>query len=107
LLRRYQIQSEQKIVIGTTILDARSYTCQVKDQSIELTRKEFDLLHKLLSYPNVIFTRNQLMDEIWGFDSDSYDRTVDTHIKRIREQIPEDDFEIKTVRGLGYKAVIK
>ncbi len=107
LLRRYQIQSEQKIVIGNTILDSRSYTCQVKDQRIELTRKEFDLLHKLLSYPNVIFTRNQLMDEIWGFDSDSYDRTVDTHIKRIREQIPEDDFEIKTVRGLGYKAVIK
>ncbi len=107
LLRRYQIQSEQKIVIGTTVLDSRSYTCQVKGQSIELTRKEFDLLHKLLSYPNVIFTRNQLMDEIWGFDSDSYDRTVDTHIKRIREQIPEDDFEIKTVRGLGYKAVIK
>lgn len=107
LLRRYQIQSEQKIVIGNTILDSRSYTCQVNDQRIELTRKEFDLLHKLLSYPNVIFTRNQLMDEIWGFDSDSYDRTVDTHIKRIREQIPEDDFEIKTVRGLGYKAVIK
>lgn len=107
LLRRYQIQSEQKIVIGRTVLDARSYTCQVADRLVELTRKEFELLHKLLSYPNVIFTRNQLMDEIWGFDSDSYDRTVDTHIKRLREQVPELDFEIKTMRGLGYKAVIK
>lgn len=107
LLRRYQIQSEQKITLGQTILDSRSYSCQVNDQIINLTRKEFELLHKLLSYPNVIFTRNQLMDEIWGFDSDSYDRTIDTHIKRIREQVPEQDFEIITVRGLGYKAVIK
>jgi DNA-binding response OmpR family regulator len=65
------------------------------------------LLFKLLSNPNIIFTREQLMNEIWGFDSDSYDRTVDTHIKRLREMVMSSDFEIQTVRGLGYKAVIK
>ena len=107
LLRRYQIHTDKRVVIGETILDSLSYTCTVHGDSIELTRKEFELLYKLLSYPNVIFTRHQLMDEIWGYDSDSYDRTIDTHIKRIREQVPERDFEIVTVRGLGYKAVIK
>ncbi|MBU1141064.1 MAG: helix-turn-helix domain-containing protein, partial [Firmicutes bacterium] len=70
-------------------------------------RKEFLLIFKLLSTPNKIYTREQLMNEIWGFDSESYDRTIDTHIKRIRERIVSQDFEIITVRGLGYKAVIK
>ncbi|MDP2426105.1 MAG: winged helix-turn-helix domain-containing protein [bacterium] len=77
------------------------------EKPIELTRKEFALLFKLLSNPNQIFTREQLMNQIWGFDSQSYDRTVDTHIKRLRDAITSDSFEIITIRGLGYKAVLK
>jgi DNA-binding response OmpR family regulator len=64
-------------------------------------------LFKLLANPNRIYTREQLMNDIWGFDSESYDRTIDTHIKRLREHVVTDDFEIATVRGLGYKAVIR
>ena len=107
LLRRYKIASESKIVLPHMTMDFQTGICQVDDQLIELTRKEFLLLFKLLSTPNQIYTREQLMNEIWGFDSESYDRTVDTHIKRIRESIISQDFEIMTVRGLGYKAVLK
>jgi len=107
LLRRYKIQMEHQIHLKHLLLDQKTMTCKIDDLFIELTHKEFQLLFKLLSYPNRIFTREELMDEIWGFDSESYDRTVDTHIKRIREHVKVDDFEIITVRGLGYKAVIK
>ena len=107
LLRRYKIASENKIVMPHITLDYKSSTCVMNQESIELTRKEFLLLFKLLSSPNQIFTREQLMNEIWGFDSESYDRTVDTHIKRLREQINCEDYTIVTVRGLGYKAVVK
>ena len=70
--------------------------------------KEFQLLFKLLSYPDKIFTRQQLMDEIWGLDSDTYDRTLNTHINRLRERFSDNkDFQIVTIRGLGYKAVKK
>jgi len=98
---------EHQIHLKHLLLDQKTMTCKIDDLFIELTHKEFQLLFKLLSYPNRIFTREELMDEIWGFDSESYDRTVDTHIKRIREHVKVDDFEIITVRGLGYKAVIK
>lgn len=107
LLKRYQIAQESKIVFEHISLDEKKLQCVVKGELVELTTKEFKLLFKLLSYPNTIFTREQLMNDIWGFDSESYDRTVDTHIKRIREQVSPDDFEIITVRGLGYKAVLK
>jgi len=107
LLRRYQIANSKKIELKNFILDAQSGECILYGKSIDLTKKEFSLLFKLLSSPNKIYTREQLMNEIWGFDSESYDRTVDTHIKRLRENVFTDEFEIITVRGLGYKAVIK
>lgn len=106
LLRRSKIISERKIVIGKVIVDCDAMTVKREDEVTELTQKEFALLYKLLSYPNKIFTRNQLMDEIWGYESNSDDRTIDAHINRLRrkfENYPE--FEIKSVRGLGYKVV--
>ncbi|HAV19616.1 MAG TPA: DNA-binding response regulator [Firmicutes bacterium] len=107
LARRYQLVVANKIELPTLLLDANSGTCLLNQTSVSLTSKEFRLLFKLLSTPNKIFTREQLMNEIWGFDSESYDRTVDTHIKRIRDLVSCDDYEIITVRRLGYKAVLK
>lgn len=108
LLRRAKINAERKIVIGNTILDNESMTISVKDETIFLPLKEFNLLFKLLSYPNKIFTRQQIMDEIWGLESETDDRTINTHINRLREKfIDNEDFEIITIRGLGYKAVKK
>lgn len=105
LLRRSRIASDRKIVIGDTVLNYDSLTVARGDNTLQLTKKEFFLLFKLLSYPTQIFTRRQLMDEIWGMDAESDERTVDVHIKRLREKcecFPE--FRIVTVRGLGYKA---
>jgi two-component system, OmpR family, response regulator len=106
LLRRYKITMEEKIILKTLVLDQANNQCSVSGKPIELTKKELQLLFKLLSYPNIIFTREQLMNDLWGSDSLSFDRTVDTHIKRLRDQVICDDFEIITVRGLGYKAVL-
>ena len=106
LLRRYKIMHENEIVLTHTKIDYNSKTVLIDNESIELPKKEFLLLFKLLSNPNQIYTREQLMNEIWGYDSESFDRTVDTHIKRIRERIQSDDFKIVTVRGLCYKAVL-
>ena len=106
LLRRYKITMEDKIILKTLVLDRANNQCTVSDRPIDLTKKELLLLFKLLSYPNIIFTREQLMNDLWGTDSLSFDRTVDTHIKRLRDQVVCDDFEIMTVRGLGYKAVL-
>ncbi|HIS32039.1 MAG TPA: response regulator transcription factor [Candidatus Limivivens intestinipullorum] len=108
LLRRAKIVSEQKIVIGEVVLDYSSMTVSGHGQTIELPQKEFQLLYKLLSYPGQIFTRIQLMDEIWGVDSDTGWETVTVHVGRLRKRFegwPE--FEIVSVRGLGYKAVKK
>ena len=107
LLRRYEIISQNKIELKNFSLDKNTLECLSDKKLIVLAKKEFQLLFQLLSNPNKIFTREQLMNEIWGYDSESYERTVDTHIKRIREQIKNPAFEIQTVRGLGYKAVIK
>ncbi|HKL47174.1 MAG TPA: winged helix-turn-helix domain-containing protein, partial [Candidatus Izemoplasmatales bacterium] len=82
------------------------FKCTINQQDINLTKKEFMLLFKLLSSSGQIFTREQLMNDIWGYDSYSYERTVDTHIKRLREKTHTDDFKLITVRGLGYKAVL-
>jgi len=107
LLRRYEISKKKEIVFKHSCLNEENQELKVNGKVINLTGKSFSLLYKLLSYPNKIFTREQLMNQIWGYDSESYDRTVDTHIKKLRESVPMIDFEIVTMRGLGYKAVIK
>ena len=108
LLRRAKIQSEKKITVGSTVLDYDALTVTIHGEETILPQKEFYLLYKLLSYPNKIFTRPQLMDEIWGMFSETDERTVNTHINRLRERFAGcTDFEIVTVRGLGYKAVKK
>lgn len=108
LLRRAKINQEKKIVIGSTTVDSETLSVSTPQETIYLPLKEFELLFKLLSYPGKIFTRQQLMDEIWGYDSSSDDRTINTHINRLREKFEGNpDFRIDTIRGLGYKAVKK
>lgn len=108
LLRRAKISSEKKITVGSTVLNYDSLTVISNGKESILPQKEFYLLYKLLSYPNKIFTRQQLMDEIWGMFSETDERTVNTHINRLRDRFSAcEDFEIITVRGLGYKAVKK
>lgn len=104
LLRRAKISNEHKIKIGDLTLDYESLTVTTKIEALLLPKKEFYLLFKLLSYPQKIFTRQQLMDEIWGFDNETDERTIDVHIKRLREKFDQvEEFNIVTVRGLGYK----
>ena len=106
LLRRSRIANERKLTLGSTTLHYDSLSVESGDEMQELPQKEFLLLFKLLSYPNKIFTRRQLMDEIWDMESESDERTVDVHVSRLREKFRGcEDFEIVTVRGLGYKAV--
>ena len=106
LLRRSKIASERKLTIGSTTLHYDAFTVETPEGVSELPQKEFLLIFKLLSYPNKIFTRRQLMDEIWDMESESDERTVDVHISRLRDRYRNNpDFEIVTVRGLGYKAV--
>ena len=106
LLRRSQVMTSHKLTVGETVLDYDSLTVKRGDTLMTLPKKEFFLLFKLLSSPMQIFTRRQLMDEIWGMDAESDERTVDVHIKRLREKCDAfPDFHIETVRGLGYKAV--
>lgn len=107
LLRRSAIASDHKLRVGQIILDYDALTVKRDEESQTLPQKEFYLLYKLLSYPDKIFTRLQLMDEIWGMDSETSDVTVNVHINRLRkrfESYPE--FEIVAIRGIGYKAVI-
>lgn len=107
LLRRSQIAGERKLTVGASTLLYDSLSVKTAEGIQELPQKEFMLLFKLLSYPNKIYTRRQLMDEIWDMDSESDERTVDVHVSRVRERFRTcPDFEIVTVRGLGYKAVI-
>lgn len=108
LLRRAQIVNERKITVGGVVLDYDSLTVTKGDISYELPQKEFMLLYKLLSYPGQIFTRIQLMDEIWGAGSETGWETVTVHIGRLRKKFENwEEFEIVSVRGLGYKAVKK
>lgn len=107
LLRRADIASDRVLRVGECVLSEDSLTLTKGAEIIEFRLKEFRLLHTLLSYPGKIFTRHALMDEIWGYDNESDYRTVDVHIKRLREKVESiTDFEIQTVRGLGYKVVI-
>ena len=107
LLRRSQISSEHKLRLGKAVLDYDALTATREGMSQTLPQKEFYLLYKLLSYPDKIFTRLQLMDEIWGMESETTDTTVNVHVARLRKRFegwPE--FEIAAIRGIGYKAVI-
>jgi DNA-binding response OmpR family regulator len=108
LLRRSRIVSERRLTIGNVVLDYDALTVSRGEDHQTLPQKEFYLLYKLLSYPDKIFTRIQLMDEIWGMESESGDTTINVHVNRLRRRFecyPE--FELVSVRGLGYKAVKK
>ena len=108
LLRRAQIANDHKISVGHVVLDYDMLTVVRPGETITLPQKEFYLLFKLLSYPNMIFTRLQLMDEIWGMDSETDDHTINVHINRLRDRFNDwPEFEIVTIRGLGYKLVKK
>ena len=107
LLKRAKINVEHKLEVGNTVLDYNSLSVKYNNKEIVLPLKEFKLLFKLLSFPDKIFTRTQIMNECWGMYSESYDRTIDVHITHVREKLNDnEDFSIVTVRGLGYKAVI-
>lgn len=108
LLRRSKISNERQIIIGSMVLDNESLEVRTPGKTVILPKKEFYLLYKLLSYPKKIFTRQELMDDIWGIESEADERTVDVHIKRLREKFCDfPEFEIATIRGLGYKGVVK
>ncbi|MBR1686736.1 MAG: response regulator transcription factor [Clostridia bacterium] len=108
LLRRARIVDEHKITLGPVTLDYDTNTVQRESETFILPPKEFQLLYKLLAYPDRTFTRLQLLDELWGMDSESDERTVNVHINRLRNRFGEwPEFEIQTVRGLGYRAVRK
>ena len=108
LLRRANIEMERKITVGNLTLDADGMTAEINGEELRVTTREFNILYKLLSYPKKTFSRAQLMDEFWGVDSDTSLRAVDVYITKLRDKFSAcDGFEIKTVRGLGYKAVLK
>lgn len=108
LLRRAKMITERRQTVGGTVLEFDGFTLQSKEGTQVLPQKEFQLLYKLASYPGRIFTRQQLMEDIWGPDSESDIHTVDVHVGRLRERLRDNpDLEIVTVRGLGYKAVRK
>ena len=107
LLRRANIEMERKLVVANLELDADGMTASIDGEEISITTREFHILYKLLSYPKKTFTRAQLMDEFWGIDSGTSLRAVDVYITKLRDKFSTcNGFEIKTVRGLGYKAVL-
>lgn len=105
LLKRYRIATSQTVQVGELLMDRKTYTVTVHGTSITLPRKEFDLLFKLASYPGRTFSRDLLIEDIWGYDFEGNERTLDVHISRLRERFPEDQhsFRITTIRGLGYR----
>ena len=106
LLRRVQMMNEHRQVIGETVMECDSLTVTRGETSMILPQKEFMLLYKMASFPGRIFTRQQLMDDIWGYDSSTDTHTVDVHIARLRERLRDNsDFKIVTMRGVGYKVV--
>lgn len=108
LLRRSNQANERKIKIGEVELDYDKLEVKKQEKVYQLTQKEFYLLYKLLSTPDTIYKRQDLIEEIWGLENDSDFRTVDVHIKRLREKLEDiKEFEIVTIRGIGYKAIIK
>ena len=108
LLRRAKIASSRQLSVGEFSMDADEYTAYLGGEEIPLTKREFNILYKLLSYPKKTFTRTQLMDEFWDADTDTAPRAVDVYMTKLRSKLANcRDFEIVTVHGLGYKAVIK
>ena len=106
LLRRAQMINDRKLIIGKTILELDSLSVYTEHENFILPQKEFMLLYKMASFPGKIFTRHQLMDEIWGYDNESDTHTVDVHIARLRDRFKYNtDFKIITMRGVGYKVV--
>ncbi|MFM9282271.1 response regulator transcription factor [Paenibacillus jiagnxiensis] len=109
LLKRYRIMVSKSVTIGDLVLRSDTFECRAGEQEITLPRKEFELLFKLASYPGKTFTREQLIEQIWGYDYEGDERTVDVHIKRLRERFPEANhsFRISTIRGLGYRLEVR
>ena len=108
ILRRAQIADSRAITVGGLRVDSAAYTVTYNGRNIELTHKELDLLFKLLSYPNMIFTKTQLLAEIWGAHSASGDDPAQVHISRLRNKIADvEEVDLIAVKGIGYKAVIK
>lgn len=106
LLRRAQMISERRLTIGSTVMECDTLMVTTNGEMVQLPQKEFMLLYKMASYPGRIFTRQQLMDDVWGYDSESDSHTVDVHIGRLRERFRDNkDFKIVTMRGVGYKVV--
>ena len=106
LLRRAQMINDRRLVFGKTILELDSLSVYTEHESFILPQKEFMLLYKMASFPGKIFTRHQLMDEIWGYDNETDTHTVDVHIARLRDRFKSNtDFKIVTMRGVGYKVV--
>ena len=108
LLRRAKIATSRKIEIGNFVMDADEHTTYLGDEEISMTNREFSILYKLLSYPKKTFTRTQLMDEFWDADTETAPRAVDVYMTKLRAKLTNcDSFDIVTVHGLGYKAVLK
>lgn len=107
LLRRANIEMERKLKVGNLCMDADGMSAAIDDEEIPITTREFNIMYKLLSYPNKTFSRAQLMDEFWGIDSSASLRAVDVYITKLRDKFSGcDGFQIKTIRGIGYKAVL-
>ena len=108
LIRRANISNKDKIVIGKIEIDLGEYSFKYDNEIIELTKKEFDLLFKLISYPNKIFTKTQLIEDIWGYDSDVLEDSIKTYINKIRSKLTDvTEIEIVNLKGIGYKLVLK
>src|SRR6266540_4012999 len=105
LLKRYRIATSQTVQVGELLMDHKTYEVTLHGESLTMPRKEFELLFKLASYPGRTFSRDQLIEDIWGYDFEGNERTLDVHINRLRERFPEDkhSFRIRTIRGLGYR----
>lgn len=109
LLKRYRIEASQIIQIGSLHMNCKTFEISVQGKTMTLPLKEFELLFKLASYPGKTFSREQLIEQIWGYDYEGVERTVDVHINRLRERFPEDrhSFRIATIRGLGYRLEVQ
>ncbi|MEK5259658.1 response regulator transcription factor [Paenibacillus sp. FSL L8-0663] len=109
LLKRYRIMVSKSVTVGDLVLRSDTFECRAGQEEFTLPRKEFELLFKLASYPGKTFTRDQLIEQIWGYDYEGDERTVDVHIKRLRERFPEasHSFRISTIRGLGYRLEVR
>ncbi len=105
LLKRYRIATSQTVQVGELVMDRKTFEVTINGAGVSLPRKEFELLFKLASYPGRTFSRDQLIEDIWGYDFAGNERTLDVHINRLRERFPEDrhSFKIRTLRGLGYR----